>query len=116
MTSIANEAALELHGPGVWGKLTGIKPENLLNLVTVVLLAAIIALLVQADKSREAAHGAFQSAQTQVLANQAEILSRLKEDAAETLAITYVLTLTERERAALKLQMPKTLRARIQGP
>lgn len=107
-----NDATVELHGPGVWGKLSGINGEHLLHLVIIVLLGMVIFLLITNDRDRDVQMTSIAHSQQAILSNQAVMIAQLKLDSLETASITYVLTLDERERKSLRLNMPDSLRAK----
>lgn len=115
-----DKATLELHGPaGFWGKLSGLTGEHILHAVIIVQLVALLFMVQASDNDRDKRYVGLQQQVHELLKqgrvtqdNQSVIIKALANTNDEQRSITYVLTLSESERKALKLVMPDALRAR----
>ncbi len=117
------DTSAEIHVPGGWkAKLSGPNTATIIVcLVIVVCIGASTAFLVWAamkDAERFlAAHSMTQTLLGNVISNQSLIISEVQKSndasASQGEAITYVLTLTQSQREALKLTMPHVLRKQL---
>ena len=115
-----DKATIELHGPaGFWGKLSGLTGEHILHAVIIVQLVALLFMVQASDNDRDKRYVGLQGQVHELLKqgrqtqeNQTVIIRALANTNDEQRSITYVLTLSESERKALKLVMPDALRAR----
>lgn len=114
---------VEAHGPGgLWGRVSGADVKGLLMVIIILLGFAAIGWQSYQQDVRTAEntrmflnqHATTQSLQKDIIAGQnniVRILSTSQDDVKRALFVqTYVLSLDERERKMLRLQMPDELK------
>ncbi len=114
-------AIVEIHAPaGFWGKVTGLTAHDFFLFVIVLMLGVLIFMVQKSDSDRERRYADLQQQLSAIAAsdkttisNQMVILRAVADVAEEQKATTYVLTLNQKQREALKLQEPKSIRDRI---
>ena len=113
---------LEVHGPGMWGKLSGISGEHILHFVIIVMLGMLMWQMQSIDKEREKQFSMVMTSLSEnsavdktIINNQGKIIQLLDANSDSMDEMIYVSTLNERERKDLKLSMPKGLRMKMNG-
>jgi len=127
--SAQQKVDVELSGPfGSKAKVFGLTGEQIMLFLVFAILAAILYTLIQSDRDRELRYSRveqfyakmfreFEESRQRDLATHATqkfVLDAINGVKEEQRGTTYVLTLSEAERRALKLQMPAVLRDRVQ--
>lgn len=115
------QGSVELHAPGgFWGRVSGLQ---LYELLIVVLIIGCSAFIWWADEQRVKVfmeqHKTTQTLLGNVIQNQTLIILTVNDSAkaaADASSVqTYILTLTQQQREALKLTMPPALRRMQNG-
>lgn len=116
------EPQLELHGPGFWGKISGISLNDILHLVIIAMVGILIFMVGKSDSDREARYADLQvklrdmenrdklAEQQRAAVNGA--LAGLQEEQINT---TWAVIQSEsvKENIRKRLAMPRSLRDRL---
>ena len=118
-----NGVTVEAHGPGgFWGKVSGADVKGLLMVIIILMGFGAIAYqnYEQANQAAEntrmflTQHAVTQTLQKDIIANQGHIVKLMtttQDEVKRALFVqTYVLSLDENQRKALRLEMPEELK------
>ena len=121
--------SIEAHGPGgFWGRLSGIDVGNVLVSILVVVVLGVAGFAWNDGRNSDekskveylAAHKATQVLLATVIANENAIMNTIQQMQAQNVKIaesvddtSYILTLTQQQREKLHLEMPYSLRRKL---
>jgi hypothetical protein len=111
--------SIEARGGGLWAKVNGLTGKQLLLFLIFLTLAGVLALMVRNETVRDANFASIMAQLNEATLRDGQartdrmvILNAIEGIVDEQRTTTYVLTLDQKQREALNLRMPKSLRDR----